>query len=111
MILQFRMVCATNFVVLAAGVKHHFCPIFWVTGRIIKGVAASAVAICFDDFNRMSMSVVSVVAQQLGVIRQATIEAVKEEFLFEGEKIRINETSYVFLTMNTMVFEKHTIFA
>ena len=80
-----------------------------LTGRIIKGVAASAVAICFDDFNRMSMSVVSVVAQQLGVIRQATIEAVKEEFLFEGEKIRINETSYVFLTMNTMVFEKHTV--
>ena len=84
-----------------------------LTGRIIKGLAATPVAVCFDDFNRMDMRVVSVVAQQLGIIRRANKEleapGSSHVFDFEGEKIRKNGSSYMFLTMNTMTFEKHVV--
>ena len=55
------------------------------------------------------MGVVSVVDQQLGVVRQAIIENIEGDFIFEGEKIRMNGISSVFLTINTMFFEKHSV--
>ena len=54
-----------------------------LTGRLLKGVAASRVWVLFDDFNRMSMTIVKVVAQQLGIIRRASMLAKGESSSFD----------------------------
>ena len=79
-----------------------------LTGRLLKGVAASRVWVLFDDFNRMSMTIVSVVAQQLGIIRRASMLAKgkSSSFDFEGEIITLVQPSNLFLTLNTTKFEK-----
>ena len=73
-----------------------------LTGRLLKGVAASRVWVLFDDFNRMSMNIVSVVAQQLGIIRRAGMSGKQStEFDFEGDNT-ITEQEQEFITDNAL---------
>ena len=54
---------------------------------------------CFDEFNRISVEVLSVVAVQVKTIQDAIREK-KERFLFEGVTIKLTPTVGLFITMN-----------
>ena len=68
-------------------------------GNIYKGLAQSGAWGCFDEFNRISVEVLSVVAVQVKCIQDA-IRAKKQTFLFLGEDIKLIPTVGIFITMN-----------
>ena len=68
-------------------------------GNIYKGLAQSGAWGCFDEFNRISVEVLSVVAVQVKCIQDA-IRDKKERFEFLGEEISLIDTVGIFITMN-----------
>lgn len=67
--------------------------------KFFKGLAGCGSWCCFDEFNRINIEVLSVIAQQILVINQAKREN-KEMFHFEGTYMKINSNCNVFITMN-----------
>ena len=68
-------------------------------GNIYKGLSQSGAWGCFDEFNRISVEVLSVVAVQVKSIQDAIREK-KKAFNFMGEEISLNPTVGIFITMN-----------
>lgn len=68
-------------------------------GNIYKGLAQTGAWGCFDEFNRISVEVLSVVAVQVKSIQDA-IKAKKKRFLFEGTEIKLTPSVGLFITMN-----------
>ena len=61
-------------------------------GRFFSGLAQAGAWSCFDEFNRIQVEVLSVIAQQMLTITQA-IRQKKKVFDFLGAKIRLNSRS------------------
>ncbi|KAF5404064.1 Dynein heavy chain axonemal [Paragonimus heterotremus] len=68
-------------------------------GNIYKGLAQSGAWGCFDEFNRISVEVLSVVAVQVKCIQDA-IRDKKKRFNFLGDDISLDPAVGLFITMN-----------
>lgn len=88
-------------------------------GRFFSGLAQSGAWCCFDEFNRIDIEVLSVIAQQLITIRNAKAmklskwvkvlslndptvisECFRFRFMFEGREIKLVPSCATFVTMN-----------
>ena len=57
-----------------------------MTAKMFSGLAQTGAWSCLDEFNRIEVEVLSVVATQISVVMSA-IKAGKSRFIFEGEDI------------------------
>ncbi|XP_030578556.1 dynein heavy chain 2, axonemal [Archocentrus centrarchus] len=68
-------------------------------GRMYSGLAQTGAWGCFDEFNRINIEVLSVVAQQIRSILSA-LAAEQSKFNFEGQHISLVWSCGIFITMN-----------
>ena len=68
-------------------------------GRMFSGLAQTGSWSCFDEFNRIEVEVLSVVAQQIACILNA-VSRRERNFTFEGSNIPLNLNCGIFVTMN-----------
>ncbi|KAI8894261.1 dynein heavy chain and region D6 of dynein motor-domain-containing protein [Globomyces pollinis-pini] len=68
-------------------------------GRMFSGLVQTGAWGCFDEFNRIDIEVLSVVALQISCILTAISRNVSH-FVFEGKEIKLNTSTGIFITMN-----------
>jgi len=68
-------------------------------GRLFSGLSQQGAWACLDEFNRIDIEVLSVIAQQLLTIKDAKMRD-DESFLFMDNYIPLVKTCGVFITMN-----------
>uniref|UniRef100_A0A7S0KGL2 Dynein-1, subspecies f n=1 Tax=Micromonas pusilla TaxID=38833 RepID=A0A7S0KGL2_MICPS len=68
-------------------------------GMIFSGLVQTGAWGCFDEFNRITVEVLSVVSSQVKSIQEA-LKNKLTEFLFEGKEMKLVATTGNFITMN-----------
>ena len=68
-------------------------------GTIFKGVALTGSWVCFDEFNRVDIEVLSSVSEQIKSLLDAKAQG-KAHSHFEGSEIKVNKNFGIFVTMN-----------
>jgi dynein heavy chain len=72
---------------------------FKAVGKIYSGLAQCGAWGCFDEFNRIDVSVLSVISTQLKTIQMGLINKSKR-IMFEGVEIALDNRLGIFITMN-----------
>ena len=72
---------------------------FKMMGRMFCGLAECGAWACFDEFNRIDIEVLSVIAQQIETIQGALREK-RWDIIFDGKQIKLKQRFGVFITMN-----------
>ncbi|CAL8251349.1 unnamed protein product [Boreogadus saida] len=72
---------------------------YMAVGKILSGLAQCGAWGCFDEFNRIDASVLSVISSQIQTIRNALILRLTR-FHFEGQEISLDARMGIFITMN-----------
>ncbi|XP_051514176.1 dynein axonemal heavy chain 10 [Myxocyprinus asiaticus] len=72
---------------------------YMAVGKILSGLAQCGAWGCFDEFNRIDASVLSVISSQIQTIRNALMLHLKR-FHFEGQEINLDNRIGIFITMN-----------
>jgi len=67
-------------------------------GKLFSGLAQAGAWTCLDEFNRIDIEVLSVIAQQLHVLRRGRLMGA-EHIVFSGRDIALKE-HHVIITMN-----------
>lgn len=68
-------------------------------GRMFSGLVQTGAWGCFDEFNRIDIEVLSVIAYQISSILQSLSRKLKT-FIFEGREIKLNPSVGIFITMS-----------
>ena len=72
---------------------------FQAIGKNLNGLCQSGAWGCFDEFNRIDASVLSVISSQLQTIRQGLMAKLKR-FVFGDTEIGLDARVGIFITMN-----------
>ncbi|KAI6649612.1 Dynein heavy chain 1, axonemal [Oopsacas minuta] len=67
--------------------------------KILTGIASAGVWSCFDEFNRIDIEVMSVVAQQITIIQNSKMQEL-DKFCFANTELSLKNSCGFFLTMN-----------
>ena len=67
--------------------------------QFFAGLATSGTWSCFDEFNRINIEVLSVIAQQVRTIQNAIASAV-ETFVLDTRTLKLNSNAAISITMN-----------
>ncbi|XP_043340601.1 dynein axonemal heavy chain 14 [Cervus canadensis] len=70
-----------------------------IMGKFFFGLVETGAWCCFDEFNRIDVEVLSVIASQMLTIKAAK-DSYSVRFVLEGKEIRINMSCAVFVTLN-----------
>eukprot|EP00930_Biecheleria_cincta_P042962 TRINITY_DN29559_c0_g2_i1.p1 TRINITY_DN29559_c0_g2~~TRINITY_DN29559_c0_g2_i1.p1 ORF type:complete len:4097 (+),score=999.81 TRINITY_DN29559_c0_g2_i1:1152-12293(+) len=68
-------------------------------GKLYSGVLSAGAWTCLDEFNRISVEVLSVIAQQVLEIRNALLQNLSD-VVFEARPLKVKNTLGIFITMN-----------
>lgn len=66
---------------------------------VFSGLSQTGFWGCFDEFNRISLEVLSVVSSQINEIQNG-LKMKKDNFTFQGQDMQLQKTVGIFITMN-----------
>ncbi|XP_030743682.1 dynein axonemal heavy chain 14 [Echinops telfairi] len=69
-----------------------------IMGKLLFGLVQSGAWCCFDEFSRIDVEVLSVIASQILTIKEAK-DSYSVRFVLEGKEIRINMACAIFVTL------------